>query len=394
LFPGIAVGEVLAAHGCSVTLMVSSKEIDRRGASLAPQFECLTLPAVGLERGRGLEFVRCGWRSYLQAQREFRARHPTAVLAMGGFTSAAPILAGLRAGSATFIHESNSIPGRANRWLARWVDRVFVGFPQTAARLRRCGITVTGTPVRARFGAAEGRSCRLELGLEPDDPVLLVMGGSQGASAINELVMAALPRLQQQVARLQIVHLTGPYDHSRAQRAYSLWQGKALVKDFAGEMDVLMGAATVAVTRAGASTLAELAASRLPSVLVPYPRAADNHQYYNARALADTGAARMLEEPATSPAALASVVRDLIEAPEERRKIREALRRWHRSEAAEQIASEIMARIGGEILHKVEGMESQREAELGRLEAGSSGMVSGESGSDRMGRELQESRHG
>jgi UDP-N-acetylglucosamine--N-acetylmuramyl-(pentapeptide) pyrophosphoryl-undecaprenol N-acetylglucosamine transferase len=88
--------------------------------------------------------------------REFRARRPAAVLAMGGFTSAAPILAGRRVGAATFLHEANSIPGRANRWLARWVDRAFVGFPQTAARLRHCRITVTGTPVRARFGAVDG----------------------------------------------------------------------------------------------------------------------------------------------------------------------------------------------------------------------------------------------
>jgi UDP-N-acetylglucosamine--N-acetylmuramyl-(pentapeptide) pyrophosphoryl-undecaprenol N-acetylglucosamine transferase len=385
LFPGIAVGEALMARGCSVTLMVSSKEIDRRGASLAPQFDCMTLPAVGLERGRGLEFIRAGWNSYLQSSRTFRARRPAAVLAMGGFTSAAPILAGRRVGAATFIHESNSIPGRANRWLARWVERAFVGFPQAAARLRNCGISVTGTPVRARFGAMDGRRCRLELGLEPDDPVLLVMGGSQGASAINELVMAALPGLQQQVSRLQIIHLTGVRDHRRVEEAYGVWRGRALVKDFAGEMEVWMGAATMAITRAGASTLAELAASGLASLLVPYPWAADNHQYYNARALVDTGAARMMEESAASPGALVSAVRGLVDDAEARRLMRESLGRWRRSDAAVKIASEIMARIG------VEGVGTS---------AGASGGCGGNRGRaaeperGEMGRELQESWHG
>jgi UDP-N-acetylglucosamine--N-acetylmuramyl-(pentapeptide) pyrophosphoryl-undecaprenol N-acetylglucosamine transferase len=388
LFPGIAVGEVLAAHGCAVTLMISSKEIDRRGASLAPQFECITLPAVGLERGRELEFLRCGWSSYRTASRAFRARRPAAVLAMGGFTAAAPILAGRRLGAATFLHESNSIPGRANRWLARWVDRAFVGFPQTAARLKHCGISVTGTPVRARFGTVAKERCRLALGLDPDDPVLLVMGGSQGASAINDLVLGALPRLHQQLPGLQIIHLTGVGNHSRVEQAYRGWQGRVLVKDFAAEMEIIMGASTLAISRAGASTLAELAASGLVSVLVPYPWASDNHQYYNARALADTGAARILEEGAASPAALASTVKEMLDNAETRRLMRVALSRWHRSEAALQIAAEIMERIGMSLLRQVEaGSASLPGATLG--DGGVSRPAPGE-----VKRELQESWHG
>jgi UDP-N-acetylglucosamine--N-acetylmuramyl-(pentapeptide) pyrophosphoryl-undecaprenol N-acetylglucosamine transferase len=388
LFPGIAVGEVLAAHGCAVTLMISSKEIDRRGASLAPQFECITLPAVGLERGREFEFLRGGWRSYRTASREFRARRPAAVLAMGGFTAAAPVLAGRRMGAATFLHESNSIPGRANRWLARWVDRAFVGFPQTAARLRHCGISVTGTPVRARFGTVVRERCRLELGLDPDDPVLLVMGGSQGASAINDLVLAALPRLHQQVPGLQIIHLTGAGNYSRVEQAYHGWQGRVLVKDFAAEMETIMGAATLAITRAGASTLAELAASGLASVLVPYPRASDNHQYYNARALADTGSARMMEEASASPVALASTVKEIVENAEARRLMREALSRWHRPEAALQIAAEIMERIGMTLLKRVETGSAPR------LEVTRENGVAARPAPDEARRELQESWHG
>jgi UDP-N-acetylglucosamine--N-acetylmuramyl-(pentapeptide) pyrophosphoryl-undecaprenol N-acetylglucosamine transferase len=388
LFPGIAVGEVLGAHGCAVTLMVSSKEIDQRGVRLAPEFESLTLPAVGLEKGRRLDFLRSGWKSYVQVNRVFRSRRPAAVLAMGGFTSAAPILAGRRAGAATFLHEANSIPGRANRWLARWVDCAFVGFPQTAARLRNCRIAITGTPVRSRFSGVDARQCRLALGLSPGDPVLLVMGGSQGASAINDLVVAALPGLRQQIPRIQFVHLTGAKDFHRVSEAHAAWPGKAVVRDFAGEMEVVLGAATVAITRAGASTLAELAASGLVSVLVPYPRASDNHQYYNARALADTGAALMFEEASASPRALISAVRGLIADEGERRLMQEALRRWHRAEAAVQIASEIMSRIGLSLLRDIEGPQAGENA--GR--AGPSTGLGAGAGKPRG--ELQESVHG
>jgi UDP-N-acetylglucosamine--N-acetylmuramyl-(pentapeptide) pyrophosphoryl-undecaprenol N-acetylglucosamine transferase len=230
----------------------------------------------------------------------------------------------------------------------------------------------------------------LELGLDPDEPVLLVMGGSQGAGAINELVMAALPGLRQQLPRLQIIHLTGMGNRARVEQAYHAWQGRALVKDFAGKMEVIMGASTLAISRAGASTLAELAASGLASVLVPYPRASDNHQYYNARAMADNGAALLFEETAASPAALVSEVRGFLDDPEAGRSMRAALGRWHRSDAAVHIAAEIMTRIGLTLLREVEGG--------GRSEPGGGGRGNGAPGqrseSGGMRRELQESWHG
>jgi UDP-N-acetylglucosamine--N-acetylmuramyl-(pentapeptide) pyrophosphoryl-undecaprenol N-acetylglucosamine transferase len=153
-------------------------------------------------------------------------------------------------------------------------------------------------------------------------------------------------------------------------------------------MEVLLGAATLAITRAGASTLAELAASGLVSVLVPYPRASDNHQYYNARALADTGAALMLEEASASPGALISTVRGLVDNEEERRLMRDALRRWHRSEAAVQIASEIMSRIGLTLLRDIEGGRAAAAAGPGPV-AGGAGSAPG-----KVRGELQESLHG
>jgi UDP-N-acetylglucosamine--N-acetylmuramyl-(pentapeptide) pyrophosphoryl-undecaprenol N-acetylglucosamine transferase len=347
LFPGAAVGERLVARGWDVLLLVSPKEIDRRGTEQAFGMQTMVLPAVGLERGRLWNFLQGCWRSYWMARRWFDEKRPAAVLAMGGFTSAPPVLAGRHKGMPAFLHEANGVPGRANRWLARWVDRAFVGFPQAAARFRRCRVEVTGTPVRMRFRPQDQKECRITLGLEPDAPVLLVLGGSQGATAVNGLVLEALPLLQRQVPVLQILHVTGSLDFERVRRGYEGWSGRALVREFVAEMEAAMGAATVALGRAGGSVLAELAAMGLPSILVPYPSAVENHQLSNARALVDTGAARLLEQVMATPVALAVTVRELVGDEPVRRRMTEALRRWHRADAADRIADVILERVEG-----------------------------------------------
>ena len=127
-------------------------------------WKSFTLPAVGLKRGGEIAFVRGFIRSYRAAAKLFKSCPPQAALAMGGFTSAPPILAAKRAGARTFLHESNTIPGRANRWLSRVVHQAFVGFPAAAARLHNRNVTVTGTPVRACFQAREAAACRASAG--------------------------------------------------------------------------------------------------------------------------------------------------------------------------------------------------------------------------------------
>src|ERR1039458_4506577 len=180
LFPGLAVAEQLVRRGCTATLLISPKEVDQEAVRTISGMEIVTLPAVALKRGGEIAFVRGCIRSYLAAAKLFRSFPPKAVLAMGGFTSAPPILAAKRAGARTFLHESNTIPGRANRWLGRGAHGAFVGFPTAAARLHNQNVTVTGTPVRGRFQGQEAGICRAALGLDPVRPVALVMGGSQG----------------------------------------------------------------------------------------------------------------------------------------------------------------------------------------------------------------------
>src|ERR1022692_628541 len=170
-FPGLAVADQLVRRGCATMLIISPKEVDQEAVKGISSMEIVTLPAVALKRGGEIAFVRGCIRSYRAAAKLFKSRPPQAVLAMGGFTSGPPLLAAKRAGARTFLHESNTIPGRANRWLSRIVYCAFIGFPTAAGRLRNRNVAVTGTPVRSQFQARAAADCRAELGFDPASPV-------------------------------------------------------------------------------------------------------------------------------------------------------------------------------------------------------------------------------
>ena len=343
LFPGVAVGEQLRLRGCDVTLMVSPKDVDQQAIRSISGMEIVTLPAVGLSRGNWMGFLLGFWKSYRLARLHFRSRPPKCVLAMGGFISAPPVFAGRHCGANTFLHESNSIPGRANRWLAPWVDGAFVYFPSAAARLRARRVEVAGMPVRPQFRAPlTAAEARRTLGLVADAPVLLVMGGSQGAAKINELVLKILPQLRQAVPNLQFIHLTGSGDFKKVRAGYAAQNAPALVHAFFDEMGTALAAADAALSRAGASSLAEFAARQVPAVLIPYPTAADNHQYFNARAFVQSGAAWMLQQDTATGGQLAGEILDLVRDTLKRSAMQKALGAWHTPGAAAEIAEKIL----------------------------------------------------
>ena len=343
LFPGLAVAEELRQRGCQVTLMVSPKDVDQQAIASISGMGIVTLPAAGLTRGGWAGFLAGFVKSYRLARRLFACQRPDIILAMGGFVSAPPVAAGRRCGAKTFLHESNSIPGRANRWLAPWVDGAFVYFSAAATRLRTKRVEVSGMPVRPQFlrplAAAQARAA---LGLNPASPVVLVMGGSQGATRINELALAAVPALRQAVPDLQFMHLTGARDLEKVRAAYQAGNVPAWVRAFFDDMGTALAAADVAVSRAGASSLAELAARGLPAVLIPYPTAADNHQYFNALAFAQSGAARLLPQQAATPGQLAREILDLLRDGSKRSAMKQSLVAWHAPGASAQIAERIL----------------------------------------------------
>lgn len=346
LFPGVAVGSELHRRGVEVSLIVSQKEVDAVALRGEERFRILKLPAVGFTAGRWMAGLRGLWASYRLCREAFSARPVHAVLAMGGFTSAAPMIVGRAQHAALFLHDSNAIPGRANRWLARWVDEAFIAFDAARARLRCDDICLTGTPVRSQLTRPGSPApSRVALGLDPLRPVLLIMGGSQGAKGLNDAVLSALPALMAKAPELQFLHLTGAGDAERVSKGYASVGAVAVVHPFLSEMERALGAATLVVSRAGASSLAEFAAMGLPPILIPFPHAAEDHQTANARCLADIGGALWMSAEESKTDRLSAAVLDLLKDGEKRERMTRALQSWHRSDAAVKIADRIRERV-------------------------------------------------
>jgi len=173
---------------------------------------------------------------------------------------------------------------------------------------------------------------------------VLVVGGSQGARGLNDLVLAALPQLAGK--HWQWLHLTGGNDFEKVKAAYAQLGLRAVVKPFLAEMDLALGAATAAVSRAGASSLAELAAVRLPTLLVPLPTAVDNHQYYNARLFVADDAAWLLEQKTAVPEQTVARLGQLMEDGVVRQRMQTALARWHVPGCAREMAVHILRQTG------------------------------------------------
>jgi UDP-N-acetylglucosamine--N-acetylmuramyl-(pentapeptide) pyrophosphoryl-undecaprenol N-acetylglucosamine transferase len=351
LFPGLAVGRELVSQDCRVTLLISPKEVDQAAVAGLSGMEVATLPATGLQDGKVLAFVAGFWRAWWASHRRFASGNgrPHAILAMGGFTAAPPFLAARLRGAAGFLHESNTIPGRANRLLARFACQAFTGFPGAVRRLDCANSRCVGTPVRDAIARLREQrdpaAARRALGLDPNRPVLLVTGGSQGARGLNRLVLAALPELARTEADLQFLHLSGAPDLDEVRKAHAPLGSRSVVHAFLQDMHLALEAAEVVVSRAGASSMAELSALRLPAVLIPLPSAQDNHQFHNAEAFAQVGAALRLDQAGTSPGALIEALRSLRPGGSRRDSVQSALARMDQPTAASEIAAAILLHL-------------------------------------------------
>ena len=340
LFPGIAVAEVLRDRGHEVLLFVSEKEIDSLALSTRSQFRFEKLPTVGLPSiyspkifGFGRRFIE----SLSRCRLIYQKFKPQVVLGMGGFTSTAPILAGRMRGISTLLHESNAVPGRANRLAAKMVRAVLLGFKEAAQFFPKGRTEITGTPIRNELKRLDRQSARQKLGLQPDVMTMLVMGGSQGASGINRLIIKSLPLLRE--ASLQVVHLSGVRDEQLVAENYSRERIPVFAAAFHHHMEEVYSAADFAVARAGAASLAELAAFELPAILIPFPYAADDHQTRNAEIFSRAGAAFVMKESEISPELLAQRIRELIAHPEQLRRMSERSAQLAPRDAANRVAA-------------------------------------------------------
>lgn len=274
-----------------------------------------------------------------------------AVVCFGGYVSFPLALAVRRRDVPLVIHEQNSLPGLANRVAARWADRVAVTFPGSAVRFpRRERVSVTGNPVREEILAVDRdgdlRAAKRRLGLDPDRVTLLVFGGSQGAQRLNQAVVDSCGRWKQP-ERIQVLHAAGQLLYEETAAA---WQEAAAdstglrvqCRDFIDDMAAAYAAADVVLCRAGATSVAELTAMGIASVLVPYPHATGNHQRLNAEALARVGAARMVLDADLDGSSLVGVVEPLLHDEEKRRRVASAAAAFGRRDAAANVVRLIL----------------------------------------------------
>jgi UDP-N-acetylglucosamine--N-acetylmuramyl-(pentapeptide) pyrophosphoryl-undecaprenol N-acetylglucosamine transferase len=267
-------------------------------------------------------------RSIWDAGRILAQFRPDVVIGVGGYASGPAMLAAQLRRIPTLAFEPNVVPGFANRVVARRVSAAAVHFAETAKYFRNA--TVTGVPVRQAFFDISERAS--------GPPTLLVFGGSQGAHAINQALIEAVPALLAKHPDLQIVHQTGERDYNDAATAYASVGESVRAFQFIDDMPAFFAQADLIMCRSGASTVAEIAAAGKPAIFVPFPRAADDHQKRNAELLERAGAAIMLEESRLSSVALVETVLSLLEDRERLRRMGAAARKLSHPSAAIDIA--------------------------------------------------------
>jgi UDP-N-acetylglucosamine--N-acetylmuramyl-(pentapeptide) pyrophosphoryl-undecaprenol N-acetylglucosamine transferase len=348
IYPGLAVIERLRAHGEYRIVWIGAAAGMDRSIVEAAGVEFAGIPSGKLRR-------YLSWQNFVDlfriaagffvARRLLRRLKPDLVFSKGGFASVPPCAAAASLGIPVFTHESDYSPGLATRLNSRWAERVLVAYPDTAAALRNLPperLAVVGNPIRAAFASADAARGRAWLGLGPDARVLLVLGGSQGAKQVNDLVEAALPRL---AARYTVVHQTG-----RDWRGPPAQAGRYLPFTYIGEeLPDVLAAAELVVGRAGAGTVWEAAALAKPMLLIPLAGSGTRgDQVENAAFFVKCGAAVSLEGPAASAGVLADEAAAIADDPARRGAMADAARRAAGGvPAAERAAELIIERIGG-----------------------------------------------
>ncbi|MEB3210119.1 MAG: UDP-N-acetylglucosamine--N-acetylmuramyl-(pentapeptide) pyrophosphoryl-undecaprenol N-acetylglucosamine transferase, partial [Leptolyngbyaceae bacterium] len=242
-------------------------------------------------------------------------------------------------GLPTILHESNAIPGKVTRWLSRWCSVVGVGFEAAIPYLPHAQCQCVGTPVRSQFLTPQSDENLDDLGIPPEVPLIVVVGGSQGAVAVNQLVRAAAPAWFE--AGAWVVHLTGTNDPD----ADALQHPQYIAKPFYDRMAVLLRRADLAVSRAGSGTLTELAMTRTPSILIPYPFAAEDHQTFNGKVFVDAHAALLYQQAALTCEMLQQTVLELLNDADRRKQMAIAAEHLAVENSADQLADLIRKAI-------------------------------------------------
>lgn len=345
LFPGIALATGMQERipGCQVLFIGTSRHLDQQALArydfALETIHCLGLKGMGLlHRLRSLLQLPF---AVLEAAGILRRFRPQLVFGVGGYVTGPVLVAARLLGIPVCIHEQNSLPGLANRMVSRLADRIFLSIP-CAYRFPGHKTVLVGNPVRREIRAAAAMSTRSN---SPETHIL-ILGGSQGAHRVNMLVIEAARLVSEKLGgRVRFTHQTGKADLDAVHAGYDQLGVRAEVSDFFTDMAGVYRRADLVVSRAGATTLAELAVMGLPAILLPYPFAADNHQQSNGAYYEQGGAARMVLEKDMDGEKLAREILHLVEEPDMLHQISVRMKGLAKPDAAERIIEECLALI-------------------------------------------------
>ena len=341
LFPGIAVARELERRfsDTDILFVVGKKKIESEILTRSG-FEVKSIDVEGLKgRGwrKGLTVMSRLPKSLMQSKAILKAFSPAFILGMGGYSAGPVCVAGRFMGIPTAIHEQNSYPGLTNRLLSKYVDRIFISFEESRTHFKHKTPVLTGNPVREEFF-----SMSKDLNETRQDFTVMVVGGSQGAKAINRIFAEALLILKNQGKQLSVIHQTGRLDHEHVVADY---EKKGLQGELLPFIQDMIGAykrADLVVGRAGATTIFELAALGKPSILIPFPYAANRHQEVNANSLVVAGGAEMIPEHDLTGEVMANSLINYMENPSLLKEMGNKARKIARPNAARDIVDQLM----------------------------------------------------
>ena len=275
------------------------------------RYELKIIRAKGLHRGfslKNIKTIKCLFDGISDVKKIIDEEKPDMVIGTGGYVTAPAIMAAIQKKIPTMIHESNALPGKTTTWLSKKVDLVAVGFEAAKERLPKAkNIVYTGNPTKMQ-GIFNKEEIRKKLNITK--PLVLVFGGSQGAKKINETMISLIN--ESEIKDYQIIYATGPKNYDDIISQIKVQNENVKIEKYIYNMEEIMSASDIAVCRSGALTITELGIIGIPSILIPLPTAAENHQYYNAKTLEESGAGIIIEEKDLTREKLEKVIKEML----------------------------------------------------------------------------------
>ena len=358
--PALVLARSMQESGHEPLLVTEGRDVERELVRRElPDITSVEVPRSGRSLGSLPVWLL---RATISARRHLRKHQVKGVISTGGRASVPVAIAARSLRIPLFLLEQNAVTGRANRWLLPMAKRMYVGLPGAGEHHPRGKFT--GTPLRSGFGRVDREDARRSLGLQADVPVVLITGGSQGARVLNEVVPAALQRVQ---SKLQVMHLSGLGNDAAVRHRYSevARDNVAHVRAVAADMDRLFAAADLVICRGGGTTVAELMAVGRAAIIIPYPHHKDRQQLHNARVLETVGAAIIQEERDLDQDALTQLLEGMLAEPSRLRAMGDRGRKLRRLDAAEAILDDVHDVLASLALQHVSGEPASQDLAAG-----------------------------